>query len=281
MPAEDVPPSRLAAGSSGLDTADHVPDIDKVVRAGRGQQTFAAADLEEHAATGGFPVPRADHVDRVDDNGIETPIDLCQHGCLGRSLGDDVGALHHAAGRSLFIARHAICPKAEGIDAGNVHEAGPGPPGCSGQPGGALDVDLVHFVPVPPATVHDRSGVNHQPRAIDRLLEAVFVFQRADPLVEREPLKGAIDTVWARPDQDPDLPSGLKQPTNHIVADQTRAAGHETDAVTDGRRGGDDGIHGDQTRFLGIERVAAAKAGRLRTIASERHPVTLCFFPNV
>lgn len=117
MPAENVAATGLAPGSCRLDAADHIPNIDKVVRTRRGQQPLATANLEQHAATGGFPVPGADHVHRIDDDRIEPLVDLRQHGRLRLSLGHDIGALHHAAGRSLLISRYAIGPQTEGVNA--------------------------------------------------------------------------------------------------------------------------------------------------------------------
>ncbi len=116
MPTENVAATGLASGSCCLDAADHITNIDKVIRTRRGQQPLATANLEEHATTGGLPVPGADHVHRIDDDGIQPLIDLRQHSRLCLPLGDNIGAFHHTAWWGLFISRQTIGSEAEGID---------------------------------------------------------------------------------------------------------------------------------------------------------------------
>lgn len=219
VPAENIAATGLAPGSCCLDAADDVPNIDKVVRARWCQQPLAAADLKQHTTTGGLPVPGANHVDGVDDDGIKPPVDLRQHGRLCLPLGHDIGALHHSARRSLFICRHAVSPQAESIDARDMDEAGAGAAGRLCQPSRPFDVDPVHLLTVPPATVDNCCRVNHQADTIDRLLQAGLVLQRACPLIDRKSLEGSISVAPAGPDQNPHLSARIEQTADGVVAD--------------------------------------------------------------
>ena len=233
MATEDVAAAGLAAGHRREDALRDVADIDEVVGTRRREQAAARANLQQHPAARRLPVPRADHVDRIDDHRIEALVDLFEHRGLGLPLRDHVGAFEHAAGRRLLVGRHTVRPQADRIDTGDMDQPRAGPPGRPGHHPSTLDVDMPHLCEMPPAAMHHRSGMDDMGRAIDGLLHGDLVVEASRDHVNGEgrkhtacclPRIGGRIRPLAGPDQHPHGVVAVDQLADNVVAHKARGA---------------------------------------------------------
>ena len=233
MATEDVAAAGLAAGHRREDALRDVADIDEVVGTRRREQAAARANLQQHPAARRLPVPRADHVDRIDDHRIEALVDLFEHRGLGLPLRDHVRAFEHAAGRRLFVGRHAVRSQTDRIDARDMDQPRAGPSGRPGHHPCALDVDMPHLLEMPPAAMHQRRGMDDMGRAIDGPLHGRLVVEAGRDHVHREGRKRAACLLprigdWTRPlagpDQHPHVVVAVDQLADNVVTHEARGA---------------------------------------------------------
>ena len=224
--AEDVATAAPPTGHRGEDPAGDVTNINKIVRAGGGEEPLAGTDLEEHPAARRLPVPRAEHVDRIDDHGVEPAGDLVVHPALGFPLRDHVRALWHHPRWRLLVGRRPVGPQSDRIDARDMDESSAGPTGGGGHDARPLDVRGGHLGVMPPAAVDHRGGVDHDPGPVDGRLHRPLVPEGSVEGLDGEASEATLRGL-PRPDERPHRFAARDEHPHDIVTDQPGRPRHE------------------------------------------------------